>query len=100
MKGNVQSESERMVIELKTAYVVVLVQFGFIVLLLSALSAEYQSNPFMQQWVSDHASPGGYLLNGYLAAALVGVFVGGAVLLLRDYLKDRRSVLKRSLARG
>lgn len=80
---------------MKTAYLVIFIQFGFIVLLFSALSAEYQSNPFMQQWVTDHASPGGYLLNGYLAAMLVGVFAGGLVLLVGDYLRTRNRLLKR-----
>lgn len=80
---------------MKTAYLVIFIQFGFIVLLLSALSAEYQSNPFMQRWISDHASPGGYLLNGYLAAMLVGVFAGGLVLLVGDYLRSRNRLLKR-----
>ncbi len=80
---------------LKTGYLLILVQFGLIVLLLSALSSEYQANPFMQQWVSGHASPVGFLLNGYLAATLIGVFAGGAILLTRDYLRNRKSVLKR-----
>jgi hypothetical protein len=79
----------------KIAYLVVYAQFAFIVLLLSALTAEYQANPYMQQWVSDHAFPLSYFLNGYLAAMLIGVVFGGAVLLVRDYLQTRNTVLKR-----
>ncbi len=74
---------------------VIFAQFAFIVLLLSALSAEYQANPYMQQWISDHAYPVGYLLNGYLAAMLIGVVFGGAVLLVRDYLQNRKPMTDR-----
>ncbi len=62
---------------------------------LSALSAQYQANPFMQQWFSSHASAVGYLLNGYLAAMLIGVSVSGAVLFAVDYVRSRRNVVKR-----
>jgi hypothetical protein len=74
--------------------VVIFAQFAFIVLLLSALSAEYQANPYMQSWIADHASPTAYLLNGYLAAMLIGVVFGGAVLLVRDYLKNRKPMIQ------
>jgi len=80
---------------LKRIHLFIPVQFGFIVLLLSALSAEYQANPFMQQWFSSHVSPVGYLLNGYLAAMLIGVSVGGAVLVAVDCVRSRRKLLKR-----
>src|SRR5437764_1386918 len=52
---------------------VLFLMFGFIVSLVFALSAEYQSNQFQQRWISDNASWLQYLLNGYLAAALVRI---------------------------
>ena len=58
-------------------------QFVIIAVLLSAASAEYQSNAYMQEWISKNASPIGYLLNGYLAATLVGFAIGGALLLFQ-----------------
>lgn len=66
-------------------------QFVIIVLLLSGISAEYQSNPNMQTWIAQNAWPIGYLLNGYLASTLVGVAVGGAVLLLQKWRGDKTS---------
>jgi hypothetical protein len=65
-------------------------QFVIIVLLLSGISAEYQSNPNMQAWIAQNAWPIGYLLNGYLASTLVGVAIGGAVLLLQKWRSDRK----------
>ena len=65
------------------------VQFVVIVLLLSAISAEYQSNPNMQAWISENVWPVGYLLNGYLASTLVGVSIGGAVLLFQRWRSNR-----------
>ena len=70
--------------------VVIFAQFGFIVLFVYALSSEYQSNQYQQGWIAENASPLQYLLNGYAAAALIGVFIGGAVLLLSTYLKERK----------
>jgi len=68
---------------------VLFLMFGFIVSLVFALSAEYQSNQFQQKWVSDNASWLQYLLNGYLAAALVGIFIGGAFLLVAEIVRSR-----------
>jgi hypothetical protein len=60
-------------------------QFAIIAVLLSAASAEYQSNAYMQEWIAKNASPIGYLLNGYLAATLVGFAIGGAFLLFQRW---------------
>jgi cytochrome bd-type quinol oxidase subunit 2 len=60
-------------------------QFVVIVLLLSGVSAEYQSNRYMQDWIAQNAWPVGYLLNGYLASTLVGVAIGGGVLLIQRW---------------
>ena len=70
---------------------VVFVQFVIIVLLLSGISAEYQSNPNMQMWISENAWPVGYLLNGYLSSTLVGIAIGGAVLLLQKWRSERKN---------
>lgn len=77
----------------RIAYVVIYAQFAFIVLLFSALSSEYENNPYMQQWISANAAPIGYLLNGYLAAMLIGVVFGGAILLVREYWQNRGRAL-------
>jgi hypothetical protein len=78
------------------AKIVVVALFGLIVLLIYVLSAEYHSNLYQQTWVAGNMPWLDYLLNGYMAAALVGIFLGGLVLLLADYLrnKNRRGVLK------
>ena len=60
-------------------------QFVIIVLLLSGVSAEYQSNGYMQEWIAQNAWPVGYFLNGYLASTLVGVAIGGGFLLLQRW---------------
>jgi cytochrome bd-type quinol oxidase subunit 2 len=66
-----------------TTLLIAFAQFVIIVLLLSGVSAEYQSNRYMQDWVAQNAWPVGYLLNGYLASTLVGVTIGGAFLLIQ-----------------
>ncbi|PWT76783.1 MAG: hypothetical protein C5B60_03730 [Chloroflexi bacterium] len=69
--------------------IIVFGQFVFIVLFVYALSSEYRANVFQQEWVTSNAWPLEYLLNGYLAASLIGVTLGGAVLLLADYIRER-----------
>ena len=59
------------------------VQFVVIALLLAVASAEYQSNAYMQEWIAKNAWPIGLLLNGYLAATLIGFAIGGAFLLFQ-----------------
>ena len=68
-----------------TTLLIAFAQFVIIVLLLSGVSAEYQSNGYMQEWISQNAWPVGYLLNGYLASTLVGVAIGGGFLLLQRW---------------
>ena len=70
---------------LDTTLLVAFAQFVIIVLLLSAVSAEFQSNRYMQEWIAQNAWPVGYLLNGYLASTLVGVAIGGGFLLLQRW---------------
>ena len=76
--------------------ILVFLQFGFIVLLVYALSSEYAANANQQQWISDNVWWLQYFLNGYLAAGLIGIFIGGAFLLVGDYLRNRnkRGTLK------
>jgi hypothetical protein len=69
--------------------IVIFLQFGLIVLLFYALSAEYQSNQFQQKWISDNAPWLQYLLNGYMAAALIGILIGAAFLLIADISRNR-----------
>ncbi|MBO0888331.1 hypothetical protein J2P12_04440 [Candidatus Bathyarchaeota archaeon] len=71
------------------AKIVVFLQFAFIVLLFYALSAEYNSNAYQQSWIAANASWLQYLLNGYMAAALIGILIGGAFLLIVDILRNR-----------
>ena len=68
-----------------TTLLIAFAQFVIIVLLLSGVSAEYQSNMYMQEWIAQNAWPVGYLLNGYLASTLVGVAIGGGFLLLQRW---------------
>jgi cytochrome bd-type quinol oxidase subunit 2 len=72
-----------------TTLLIAFTQFVIIVLLLSGISAEYQSNKNMQDWISQNAWPVGYLFNGYLASTLVGVAIGGAFLLLQRWRSNR-----------
>ena len=83
--GPARSTMTKRTRRIDTTLVIAFVQFVIIVLLLSGVSAEYQSNRYMQDWISQNAWPVGYLLNGYLASTLVGVAIGGAVLLLQRW---------------
>ena len=74
---------------LKRGYVVIYAQFGLIALLVYGLSAEYRSNVYQQDWISNNAPWLQYFLNGYLMAMLIGVFLGSGVLLAADYLRSR-----------
>ena len=76
--------------------IVIFLLFVFIVLLTLALTAEYQSNQYQQGWIQANIPWLQYLLNGYLAAALVGVMIGATCLLVVDILRNRtrRSRLK------
>jgi formate/nitrite transporter FocA (FNT family) len=82
--------------DLKRGYFVVYAQFGLIFLFIYGLSAEYRSNAYQQDWVSNNAPWLQYFLNGYLAAMLLGIFIGGGVLLAADYwrTKDKKSSLR------
>jgi cytochrome bd-type quinol oxidase subunit 2 len=68
-----------------TTLLIAFAQFVIIILLLSGVSAEYQSNGYMQDWIAQNAWPVGYLLNGYLASTLVGVAIGGGLLLVQRW---------------
>lgn len=72
------------------AKIIVFALFGVIVFFIYVLSTEYHSNQYQQAWVSKNLPWLDLLLNGYLAAALVGILIGGAVLLFADYLRNRR----------
>src|SRR2546430_8346471 len=77
LKGNKRTQ------RIDSAVLLAFAQFVVISLLLSVLSAEYQSNAYMQEWIEKNAWPIGYLLNGYLAATLIGFAIGGGVLVLQ-----------------
>jgi len=70
--------------------IVIFLQFVFIVLLVYALSAEYQSNQYQQSWVSAYVPWLQYLLNGYMAAPLIGILLGGTFMLVADISRNRR----------
>jgi TRAP-type C4-dicarboxylate transport system permease small subunit len=70
--------------------IVLFLQFLFIVLLVYALSSEYQSNQYQQSWISANVPWLQYLLNGYMAAALIGILIGGAFLLVADIWRNRK----------
>jgi hypothetical protein len=69
--------------------IVVFLEFLLIVVLVAALSSEYQSNQYQQSWVFANAPWLQYLLNGYMAAALIGILIGAAVLLVADIWRSR-----------
>jgi hypothetical protein len=71
------------------------VQFVVIALLLAVVSAEYLSNAFMQEWIQKNAWPIGFLLNGYLAATLVGFAIGGGFLVFQRWRSSGESRLDR-----
>ena len=75
--------------ELKRGHLFIYAQFGLIVLFVYGLSAEYRSNAYQQDWISSDAPFLQYFLNGYLAAMLLGIFLGGGVLLAADYWRSK-----------
>jgi cytochrome bd-type quinol oxidase subunit 2 len=81
--------SNRKTQRVDTTLLIAFAQFVVIVLLLSGVSAEYQSNTNMQDWIFQNAWPVGYLLNGYFASTLVGVAIGGGVLLVQRWRTGR-----------
>ncbi len=72
---------------------VIIAQFAITVALLAAISNEYQSNYFMQQWISQNASPLGYFLAGYVGTALATI-VGAGLILWKLVLTRRQSEAK------
>ena len=86
--------------EVMKGKIIVFGQFVFIVLFVYALSSEYRANAYQQEWIARNAWPLQYVLSGYLAAGLVGVTLGGAVLLVADYFreKNKRRLVVNSLA--
>jgi uncharacterized integral membrane protein len=50
-----------------------------ILVLLLALTLEYQRNVYMQLWISQNFWPGGWLLNGTLVGTMAGLLVGWTV---------------------
>jgi MFS family permease len=67
---------------------IIIGQFAITVGLLAAISDEYESNYFMQQWISQNASPLGFFLAGYVGPALATI-VGGALILWKLVLTRR-----------
>jgi MFS family permease len=68
---------------------VIIAQFAITIGLLVAISNEYQSNYFMQQWISQNASPLDFFLTGYVGTVL-GAIVGGILILWKLVLTRRR----------
>src|SRR5713226_671051 len=73
--------------------IIIIGQFVITVGLLAAISDEYQSNYFMQQWISQNASPLGFFLAGYVGTALATI-VGGVLILWKLVLTRRQSEAK------
>src|SRR5213080_819035 len=72
---------------------IVIIQFAITIVLLVAISNEYKSNYFMQQWISQNASPLGYFLTGYVGPALA-MIVGGVLIVWKLVLIRRGSEAK------
>src|SRR2546425_478136 len=72
---------------------IVIAQFAITIVLLVAISNEYKSNYFMQQWVSQNASPLGFFLTGYVGTVLAAI-AGGILILWKLVLTRRQSEAK------
>src|SRR6266702_2535728 len=72
---------------------VIIAQFAITIGLLVAISNEYQSNYFMQQWISQNASPLGFFFSGYFGT-LLAVIVGGLLIVWKIVLHRRQSEAK------
>jgi hypothetical protein len=82
------------------AKIVIFLEFAFIVLLFYALSAEYNINQYQQSWVASNAPWLQYVLNGYMSAALIGILIGAAFLLIVDILRNRNGKGKGGMRTG
>src|SRR2546425_9055659 len=69
---------------------IIITQFAITIGLLVAISNEYQSNYWMQQWISRNASPLGFFLAGYVGP-LLATIVGGVLILWKLALNRRQS---------
>jgi EmrB/QacA subfamily drug resistance transporter len=72
---------------------IVIAQFAITIALLVTISNEYQSNYFMEQWISQNASPIGYFLAGYVGPVLATI-VGGVLIVWKLVLTRRQSITK------
>jgi MFS family permease len=72
---------------------IIIAQFVITIGLLVAISNEYQSNYWMQQWISQNASPLGFFLAAYLGP-LLATIVGGVLILWKLVLNRRLSKTK------
>jgi EmrB/QacA subfamily drug resistance transporter len=77
----------------RTVTTIVIAQLAVTIALFVTISNEYQSNYFMQQWISQNASPLGYFLAGYVAPVLATI-VGGVLIVWKLVLTRRQSVTK------
>jgi len=74
----------------RAASTIIIAQFAITIGLLVAISNEYQSNYWMQQWISQNASPLGFFLAGYVGPVLATI-VGGVLILWKLVLARRQS---------
>src|SRR5207247_8238104 len=72
---------------------VIIAQFAITLGLLVGIAHEYQSNYFMQQWISQNAPPLGYFLADYVGPALAAI-VGGVLIAWKLFLTRRQSEAK------
>jgi len=70
--------------------IILLLEYVVIVVLVWALSLEYQSNAFLRSWIEQNASIAAYFLNGYFAAILLGVLLAVLAVQTDRYLRQRR----------
>ena len=60
----------------RRAKLVALAESVVILMLLLALTLEYQNNAYMQLWISRNFWPAGLLLNGTIVGLMAGLLVG------------------------
>ena len=68
---------------------IIVVEFVIMIGLTAAISNEYQANYWMQQWISQNASPLGFFLSGYVGTLLATV-VGVILIIWKLILPQRR----------
>ena len=77
---------------------IIVFEFMLMIGLIAAISNEYQANYFMQQWISQNASPLGFFLSGYLGTLLATIV--GVILIIWKLILPQRQLKPDTKASG